>query len=242
MKGGANVAEWLRSAALSSLDLHLHPLSVHGCWAEWGISLSLITFRPRRISSLCKHVDLGSPFSHTARPSKECDVDNVFWWANTGIGVHPRLGCTGKSLINSIPRILCQCHWVKLYLMALFWETRSMRLALQEHPSSPTQNTTSVFSRWASLPKTKLCQGTLPSICQKKISSNGWLLFMVSCYKVSLLMLAPGTNMHFHLTRSSPALSSGIVSIRLWPMFPKSHCTNRDPLRGVFFFFYTSIK
>lgn len=49
----------------------------------------------------------------------------------------------------------------------------------------------------------------------RNCSSNGWLLFMVSCYGASLLMLAPGTRMHFHLTRSSPALSSDVVSISL---------------------------
>lgn len=132
---------------------------------------------------------------------------------------------------------MCLCHWIKLYLMALFWETRSMRLVLGEHPLLSTQNTSFVvFSRWASLPKTKPCQGMPPSICQKLLSSD-WLLFMVSCYRASLLMLAPGTSMHFHHTRSSPALSSDVVSIRLWPMFLKSCCTNRDPLGGAFLYF-----
>lgn len=99
VKGGVDVAEWLRSAALSTRDLHLGPLSVHGGRAEWGFSLSLINFWPRRISSLCKHVDLGSPFSDVLRLGK--GGDNLFRWADTGLHIHPRLSCNGKSLINS---------------------------------------------------------------------------------------------------------------------------------------------
>lgn len=55
-------------------------------------------------------------------------------------------------------------------------------------------------------------------------------------------MLAPGTRMHFHLIRSSPALSSDVVSIRLWPMFPKCRCTNHDALGGVFFLYFNKIR
>ena len=132
------------------------------------------------------------------------------------------------------------CHWVKLYLMALFWETRSMHLALWEHPSppQPPKKQTSVFPPGEHrYPKPSGVRARRRAFV-RNCSSYGWLLFMVSCYGASLLMLAPGTCMHFHLLRSSPALSSDVVSIRLWPMFPKS-------LGGVSFiylFFYTSIK
>lgn len=74
----------------------------------------------------------------------------MYRWTGAGIPC----SSNGKSLINS------STAWVKSYLMALFWETRSMRLVLREHPSLPTQNTTSAASsRWASLPKNQAMSG-----------------------------------------------------------------------------------
>ena len=101
------------------------------------------------------------------------------------------------------------CHWVKLYLMALFWETRSMCLvSLREHPSSPPQpqpqkTNLCVSSRWASLPKTEQRQGTPPSICQKLLK-----LWLVIIYGVLLWsLIADARSGHLHAF-PSPALVS----------------------------------
>lgn len=61
----------------------------------------------------------------------------TYSWADTGIHI---LRLQREKFVKVVR---CLCHWVKLHLMALFRETRSMPLLLREHPSLPSQNTSS---------------------------------------------------------------------------------------------------
>lgn len=51
-------------------------------------------------------------------------------------------------------------------------------------------------------------------------------------------MLTPGARMHFRHARSSPDLSSDVISISLWPMFLKALCTEILSVRFFKIFFY----
>lgn len=205
--------DWGQQHCLLVISIFIHCPSMGACWMGIFFSFDkLLTLTYLLLVQTC--------WPWLAIQWRSEAKESIFPWADTGIHIHLCLSSNGKSLTNSKRRILCLCRWVKLYLMALFWETRSTRLCCEKQKRlfPPGEHC------YPKLSSVRACRWAFVKNC----SSNGWLLFMVSCYGASLLMLAGGTGMHFHLTRSSPALSSEVVSIRLWPMLPKS-------LAGVFF-------
>lgn len=114
------------------------------------------------------------------------------------------------KMANSVP-----VPWSEIAFNGFILRNYFNQDLLQEHPSSVTQNTTSVSFRCGSLPNTEPCHGMPPSI---------YLLIIYSVLLWSLIADARWGHRrsHFHLIRSSPVLSMEVVSIRLWPTFPKS--------------------
>lgn len=111
------------------------------------------------------------------------------------------LCCNGKSLANSKLRTQSLCRRVKLYLMALFWETRPTSMYTR---ATSAQKIQAGDHHYPNLSRVRACC----SAFDRKCSNNRWVIFRGDCYRASLPMLAWGSCVSSSALRSQPFIRS----------------------------------